>query len=219
MASRAEVRTIDAPIDKVWAGLLLFEDEDHPIISAVGNPGEVGSCITYRHGDGEQTRQVLEAGYKHFVRYRCQFHGVSGVVQHLAFTDAMVEADYEIKAAQDGRVTYIRAVADYQPPMWPTAIALVFALLGVMAMNAVGSGGGWIMGALVTFWVGVGIAMQYLPRVFAYRFVTGPVLRRLRRQAETGSFTSSVEWRQPTQGMSLTEVLDLRSMSKMTRAD
>lgn len=219
MANRSEVRTINAPIDKVWAGLLLFEDEDHPIISAVGNPGEVGSIITYRYGDGEQSRQVLEAGHKHFVRYRCQFHGVTGVLQHLAFTDAMVEADYEIKSAQGGRVTYIRAVADYQPPIWPTAIALVFALLGVIAMNTVSSGAGWSMGALVTVWLGVAIVMQYLPMVFAYRFVTGPVLRRLRRQAETGSFTSSVEWRQPVQGMSLTEVLELRPMSKMTRAD
>ncbi len=197
MAKRADVRTIDAPIDSVWAGLVLFEDDDHPIVNAEGNPGEVGSRITYRHGKGVQTQEVVESGNKHFVRYRCQFHGVSGVVQHLAFTDATVEADYEIKAAEEGDVTYIRAVANYQPPMWPTAIALVFALLGIVGMNAAGPGNAWAMGVLVTFWLSIGILMQYLPRVFAYRFVTGPVLDRLRHQAETGSFSSSVAWHQP----------------------
>lgn len=214
MAKRADVRTIDAPIDKVWAGLLLFEDDDHPIVSAVGNPGEVGSRIVYRQGKGEQTHEVLESGYKHFVRYRCRFDGVSGVVQHLAFTDATVEADYEIKASPEGEATYIRAVADYRPPMWPTTIALVFALLGVMGMNAAGSGDAWIMGVLVTFWIGVGIVMQYLPRVFAYRFVTGPVLHRLRHQAEAGSFTSTVEWQQPVEGMALAGAPEVPPESK-----
>lgn len=219
MARRSEVRTINAPIDKVWAGLLLFEDDDHPIHSAIGNPGEVGSRITYGYGDGEQTHQILEAGHKHYVRYRCEFLGAQGVVQHLAFTDATVEADYEMKSPQDKNVTYIRAVTEYQPPLWPTAIALVFALLAIMGMNVAGSSNGWILGVLVSFWVAVAIAMQYLPRMFAYRFVTKPVLDRLQQQAESGSFAGSVVWRRSTNGMSLTEVLDLRPMSRMTRAE
>jgi hypothetical protein len=214
MSKRADVRKIDAPVDKVWAGLLLFEDDEHPIVSAVGNPGEVGSRITYRHGKGEQIHDVLESGNRHFLRYRCHFRGVSGFVQHLAFTDATVEADYEIKPAEDGEVTYIRAVADYQPPIWPTAIALLFALLGVVGMNSTWGNNGWIMGILVSFWIGVGIAMQYLPRVFAYRFVTGPVLARLQRQAESGSFTSSIAWRQPDEEVSLTGSLENQVTSK-----
>lgn len=218
MARRAEVRKIEATIDKVWAGLLLFQDEGHPIRDAIGNPGDSGSTVVYGHGGGSQTHQVLESGFKHYVRYRCRFEGASGVVQHLAFTDATVEADYEMKPSQDGDATYVRAVAEYQAPLWPTAIALTFALLALVGMNAGGAVGTVSMAVLVAFWLVVGVAMQYLPRVFSYRFVTGPVLDHLATQAQNGSFGGSISWHQPSELMSLTGVLDLRPMSKMTRS-
>jgi hypothetical protein len=218
MARRAEVRKIEATIDKVWAGLLLFEDDDHPIRDAIGNPGDSGSTVIYGHGGGDQTHQVLESGHKHYVRYRCRFHGASAVVQHFAFTDATVEADYELKPSQDDKATFVRAVAEYQAPLWPTGIALMFALLSLLGMNAAGSASTFVMASLVGFWVVVGVAMQYLPRVFAYRFVTGPVLDHLAWQARNGSFNSSVTWRPSSEGLSLTGILDLRPMSKMNRA-
>ena len=140
--------------------------------------------MTYRHGSGKQVCTVTELEHEDFVHFRCQFQGVSGFIQHLAFVNGTVDADYEIKSPKDSDVTYVRAVADYTAPLWPTAIAIVFALASLLGMNTGGTAGTFVMGSLMTFWILCGAAMQYLPRVFAFKYVTGPVLARLVRQAD-----------------------------------
>ena len=220
MARRVEVRKVAAPIDKVWAGLVLFQDHDRPIKDAVGNPGAVGSLVVQSIGTGEAevVNSVMESGSGHFVRYKCKFRGPRSLMHRLAFIDNRVEVDYEVKASASSDATYIRAVTDYQAPLWPTGISLAFALIALVGLNAVPSSQSWIWAVLVGFWVLVGIGMQYLPREFAYRAVTKPVLDRLDEQAHAKSFRSRIAWRPASGDMSFTEVLDLRPLRSKSRA-
>jgi hypothetical protein len=220
MARRIEVRKIAAPVNKVWAGLVLFQDAEHPIKDAIGNPGEVGSTVVQGlgSGDAEVVNSVMESGSCHFVRYKCKFRGPRSLIHRLAFIDNRVEVDYEIKKSTSSESSYIRAVTEYQAPLWPTGLSLGFALISLVGLNYFAASQSWIWAVLVAFWVLIGIGMQYLPRELAYRAVTKPVLAKLEDQARTNSFKAHVAWRRASGDMSFTEVLDMRPLRGKSRA-
>ncbi|MCB0918771.1 MAG: hypothetical protein KDC39_09420 [Actinobacteria bacterium] len=204
MARRADVRRIGARLPQVWSGLLLFRPKDGKVLSATGNPGDLGSVIVYRRAGGTFTTTVMESAPKHYVRYSGKF---SGVVPRMAFTRGAVESDFEVKASSSSDTTYIRAVVDYEAPMWPTALALLFALGSLIGMNTAAAGLLW--GIPVALFVALGIGLQYVPRQLAYRLVTKPVLDRLEAQAEDNDYRSAITWR--PERVNVTDALDLRT--------